>query len=424
MKRSYILIAIGLWVLVAAGIVGVYLYGVKNGFGKITSADKLIKEEAAVLNHIGSIVIEGSHQSVEIRKTDGDSIKVSQYSNTETGKDNLFLISKDDDRIKIYFEKTWNSVNYSFFNFNTNERLVVEIPGDFTGDLDIKTSSGSIRTEDEFTLKDTRLESSSGSIHINQKLSADNLDVKASSGGIRIGNIVIKENVTVKTSSGSIKFDGTVAANDLKATTTSGGIRAATDINVGDRIDFESSSGGIKFDGTITANDLKATTTSGGIHAAADINVGGRIELESSSGSINISGTATAEEFSAKANSGGIHLGIVNVEKYNLKSSSGSIDSEGISGGGEAKTSSGGIRLSLVNPQGNVSLVTSSGSIKITLESSLQFNLNAETSSGGIHTNFTTEKNQKGNRATAKIGDTPVVNINAQASSGGIRVEN
>lgn len=56
--------------------------------------------------------------------------------------------------------------------------------------------------------------------------------------------------------------------------------------------------------------------------------------------------------------------------------------------------------------------------------SSLQFNLTAQTASGGIRTNFATQKNERGNQAIANIGDNPTVSITAKASSGGIRIEN
>lgn len=315
MKKGFLLVAIVLWTLVAAAIAGLIIFSVNGGFEAV-----LIKDESISLGDIRNIVVEGSHQAVEIRETGGDSIKVSQYGNAKTRSEALFSVSTSDDGIRIYFDDIWY---FNLFSFNINEKLVVEIPEDFTGNLEAEASSGGLNIEDEFTLKSVSLQSSSGGIYIERDITAD-------------------EDITVKSSSGGIEFNGTVTAKNLYAETSSGEIR----------------------------------------------------------------------------------LGDVKVESYYFHSSSGRIKAESISGGGEAETSSGGIQLSLKNPKGDIKLTSSSGGIKITLESSLQFTLDARTGSGGIHTNFTIEKNENGNKATAKIGDNPVANIIAQASSGGIKVEN
>ncbi|MDF2566791.1 MAG: hypothetical protein K0R90_247 [Oscillospiraceae bacterium] len=380
MKKGFLLIAIVLWALIGIIVAAVILFGVNGGFNNMTKTGTLIKNEDVLLGSIQNIVVEGSNQTVEIRKTSGDSVRVSQYGNAMTKSEKLFLVSNSEGSVRIYFNNTWS---FTFFNFNINERLVVEIPEDFTGNLDAKTSSGSIKTEDELTLKNALLQSSSGGIYINKNLAADTLKVKTSSGGVHIeGNLMMNQNIIVRSSSGGIKFNGTVTAKELDAETSSGSIRSTMDIKADERVFLRSSSGGINLDGAVTAKDLNA-----------------------------------------KTNSGGIGLGNVSVETYYLQSSSGKIKTGSISGGGEAETSSGGIQLSLKNPKGNIKLSSSSGGINIALEPSLQFTLDAQTSSGGIHTNFAAEKNEKGNKATAKIGDSPTVNIFASASSGGIRIE-
>lgn len=244
-----------------------------------------------------------------------------------------------------------------------DERLVVEIPEYFIGNLDLAASSGSIKVLDEFTLKDASFLTTSGSTRIPNNITADNLSISSSSGSIKLG-------------------------------------------------------------GYVTANDLSAKATSGSIRSSMDIKVDGNINLNTSSGSIHVDKDITAKEIYVGTSSGGIRLENVNVEEYDLESSSGSIKVNSISGGCSAKASSGGIHLALANPNGDIYINTTSGSIKVALESSLQFNLTAQTASGGIRTNFATQKNERGNQAIANIGDNPTVSITAKASSGGIRIEN
>jgi lia operon protein LiaG len=381
MKKGFLLFSIVLWTIIAITVVGLMIFGVKGGFKQMSYTQKHVKDQDVQLANIQNIVVDGSDQTVEIRKTSGYSIKISQYGSSNTRDERLFLVSTSEDAIHIYFD---NDHNFYLFNFNINEKLVIEIPEDFKGNLDVKTSSGNVRIEDEFALKDALLQCNSGDINIIKNLTAGSLYAKTSSGNINVsGNITIDKNVTAESSSGKIKFNGTVTAKNLNAETSSGDIQCAMNIIVDEEVVLKCSSGRINLDDALTARDLNA-----------------------------------------KTNSGKIRLGNVNVENYSLRSSSGGIQAESVSGTGEAETSSGNIQLSLKNPKGNIKLTSSSGSIKIELEPSLQFTLDAQTNSGGIHTNFATMSNEKNNKATAKIGDNPTVSIIAKASSGGIHIEN
>lgn len=338
MKRPLILIAIILWTLVAVAVVAAAVFGINGGFSNMTAPITLTKNEDIMLGNTQNIVIEGSHQAVEVRKTGGGSIKVSQYGSEKTRTERLFLVSSSDDGVRIYFN---NDIRLYVFDFSFNEKLVVEIPESFTGNLSVKTSSGGIKTEDELTLTNVELNSSSGGIHINKKITADNLKIENSSGGVHAeGNIEIKEDTIIKCTSGGIRINA-----------------------------------------------------------------------------------VTSEKLDAAANSGNIQLLTANVETYRLHSTSGGISADSISGEGEATSSSGGIRISLKNPKGEIRLNSTSGGIKVVLEPSLQFTLDAQTSSGGIHTTFAAEKNDRGNKATAAIGNNPTVHIFARASSGAIRIE-
>lgn len=362
MKKGFLILAIGLWTLIAVAIISATIL-IANGKGNYmipAKADTLIKDEEINLGNIEKIKIDSTSQSIQIRKTDGNSIKVSQYGDPDTLNEDLFLVSTTNDSLHIYFNKRYR---ISLFCINYNERLVVEIPERFYGDLDTAASSGSIKIEDEFAFKDVELTSSSGSIRIEKNITADILNASSSSGSIRFNGIVTAKDISAKASSGSIRSDMNIISN------------GSTDFNT-------------------------------------------------SSGSIDIKGDISAKDLYAHSSSGGIHLSNVFVESYSVKCTSGSINIDSISGGGSAKTSSGGIRLALQNPKGDVDLNSTSGSIRVTLDPSLQFTLTARTTSGGIHTNFNINKNDKGNHATASIGDNPTVNITANASSGGIRVEN
>lgn len=379
MKKKYLLISIVLWTLVAVAVVGAIAYGLNGGF-KGMMEGVLVKQETVAIDNVRSISIEGTHHSVEVRKTNGDSIRISQYGREDLSDRELFKVSVTEDSVRVTINEWY--LHFYIFNF-VNDKLIIEIPDSFAGDLSVKTSSGGVKVEDEFRLANASFTASSGGIHINNNLNAAQLNAQTSSGGVHIeGNIVSAGSVSLK-----------------------------------------SSSGGIKINGTVTAQSLSAVTSSGGIRSSEAINVTGSVILKSSSGSIRIGNQVTAQELQARTNSGGLHFGDVNVESFKLECTSGSIEADGISGGGMASASSGGIRLTLREPKGDISVSTSSGGIRLALDPTLQFTLEAKTGSGSIRTNFDVNKNNSGNRATAQIGDNPTVSITATAGSGTIRVE-
>lgn len=341
MKKRIILIALILWTIIAVIAAAVMSYAAKGEFILMINNDSLLKTEEISINRIKNIVLEGTSESVEIRTTKSDSLRISQYGDPKTEEDRLFQISTTDDGVRIYFNKV-NQMRLLSFGFDIRmKKLVIEIPENYRGNVDLETSSGSLRLKDRVSWDQTLLQSSSGSIRIEKGLTAETFIAETSSGSIHADeNLFITKSIKVDSLSGSISID-TVSANDLTAETSSGGIR----------------------------------------------------------------------------------LGDVKVESYNIRSSSGSIKVQSISGKGEMKSSSGSIRTFLLNPKDQIRLTSSSGSVHLEVEPSLSFSLKAETSSGGIHTNFALEQNDKKNKATATVGNNPAVQITINTTSGSIRVE-
>ena len=333
------------------GILGVFAFGISGKFeGFSLFKEELVKEETVKLDeNIKNILIEGTSHGVELKKSEDENIKISQYGN----KNNLFTIKNEDGTFHIHVED-----KISFFTLGFNKRkLTIEIPESYNGNLDAKTIAGGILIESKFILNNINLESTSGGVQTLNDLLTKSFRAHTVSGGIKIeSDLIVTNNITDE-------FE-----NDFDMTK-----------NI---IDLKSTSGGIKTAGNVMADNIIARTVSGGI----DFNN-------------------------------------VDVKNYDLQSTSGGIKIESISGEGNAKTTSGGIDIFLKKPQEQVQLETTSGGIRLKLENSLQFTLEANTTSGGINTNFATETSNR-NSATAKIGENPTVNIIAKASSGGIKIEN
>ena len=390
MRRTLIFLGIALWMLVIVGSVWIIFAGPRWGdIGRIlnapTGAHTLLQKGQIALGSVQNIVIDCSYHSVELRTTLGDTIKVRQYGDANTDENALFSISVTDERIRIYFDNR-TQITTGFFRFGSgfSPRLIVEIPEAFSANLEISTSSGHIELEDDFSLANVDFRSSSGRVVIDGDLNVTgSINMSSTSGSIRIDDDMYSENdIRLNTASGSINIDGEVHARNLEANTASGSIR---------------------IERPVTATE--------------------RLSLQSISGSIRVGASLKAETLSAQSTSGSVTLSGAYTESFNLRSTSGSLRTGSVSGSGSANTVSGSIRLTLGEARGEVSLRSVSGSVRLELHPSLQFNLVAETSSGSINTNFPTERNNRGNRATATFGSDPTVNINAQSTSGGIRVE-
>ena len=221
------------------------------------------------------------------------------------------------------------------------------------------------------------------------------------------------------TSSGNITSDLLLKLTALRLSASSG------DININEvtaaKIDLSTSSGSIEVYGG--AGDTSATSSSGNITIESST---GLLEAEASSGNIVIK--ASSGEKILSTTSGNIK--ITDADGYTKASaSSGTIKTDTLAGAGQFKTTSGDIRLNIAaEPEAltkDIIIATSSGAAELSIPSSLQFNFNADTSSGSINTSFEDilsfsddEKHAKGT-----IGAAPSINIKIATSSGDIKVD-
>ena len=84
------------------------------------TSETLLKNEEISLGKTNSITIETTRQSIQIRKTNGDKFKVSQYGNPDTKNEELFIVSSSNDSVHIYINKTFK---VEMFNFNVNKEI-------------------------------------------------------------------------------------------------------------------------------------------------------------------------------------------------------------------------------------------------------------------------------------------------------------
>ncbi|MCM1261361.1 MAG: DUF4097 domain-containing protein [Butyrivibrio sp.] len=168
-------------------------------------------------------------------------------------------------------------------------------------------------------------------------------------------------------------------------------------------------------------NELELATGSGNIRTKGKFAIEiQRADIHTGSGNITWENT-TAQDIAFNANSGNIRIDNIKGDTQ-LHTGSGNITVEELRGSCMAEAGSGNIKVSAAEITGDVTLETGSGNQRLELPDKLSFSLEVHTGSGNIHTDYdeVLSYNNKGDIATAKVGDNPICRINLQAGSGNV----
>ena len=292
----------------------------------------------ATLRHTTNLVIDSKTEidltayddNVHFLRSDSNELVIKEYYESAGKKAD---IRQTGNRVFIQGEQLIHLLSFGGMGEN---RIEVYLPSDYAGNMEINLSSGTIKSDIDF--------------------SADKLSFKANSGNVNLRNL-IAGNISIRVSSGSIY------ANELRGETM-----------------IKANSGTIKLGSVYGAVDVDVT--SGSVNIG---NLQGRANIDASSGSITV--TNVVGSIRAKANSGTIKIGVSELAgDVNVTASSGSINIDlpkDSSFNFTADTSSGSIRTDFDNnlsfnsrgnfasgtvgnnPVHSVKLDTKSGSVRV-----------------------------------------------------------
>lgn len=348
MKKRLTIINIAMWMLVFTGSI------IFMNF-EIHGRDNLVKEKTLAVKDVEAIVLQSDSTRVEFTITSAEQIRICQFGRASATQKELFTVDVASGSATIRLKH-----RFKLFDFwSPGEKLVIELPRSWFGDVEAKSASSEIKIVDSFAWRDVKLSCSSGTISMVEGLAAESISISVSSGGIKTGGeLSVLGNVNIEITSGSINIGKPIQADDVFIRASSGGII----IN------------------KVNASNLTLTNVSGGIK-----------------------------------------LGETKADRFKLETASGGINANGITGEGSVKTSSGGIKITLRDPLQDVDISSKSGSIRISVDKSVHFKFNGESASGSIRANFPLQKDG-GSKRSATIGDSPASTISATAASGGIRI--
>ena len=144
---------------------------------------------------------------VQIKKSDSDKVVVEYYSNQEKNPEIEFV-----DSILSIDESNYNLKCIGFCN--SNRKIIVFVPSEYSNVVSIITKSGDIKSE--IDLSNINFSTMSGDVILN---SGSNIDVSTISGDVLLGNV---DSLSVSTTSGDIKTSG--VSNYVNVKSTSGDV--------------------------------------------------------------------------------------------------------------------------------------------------------------------------------------------------------
>lgn len=289
------------------------------------------------------------------------------------------------------------------------------LPESFDGKVNITGASDDILVRD-FSLESLNARSSSGNLDA-ENIRAGEIALDLSSGDLRGDGLMADEGLKVESSSGKLDL-GDLAGRDIRVEASSGEITIAT-ATAADSLEVKASSGPINVT-ELTAGDALLDSSSGRI--TVDSAETGSIAFDVSSGDINI-GTLVSGTVNARLSSGDLSIDSLAAEKTEVRSTGDTTIRE-MTGELTLNGSSGKVDLVFAAIEAPIDLDMSSGDITITAPEAGAFDVDINTSSGRVRSDFPIlgdlSSEGKGMQGTVNGGG---VLLKAETSSGDIRLQ-
>ncbi len=299
-----VLIAVfALLLLMMAAIVGFLVFGIvygnaSAGWNFTRRAAVAVSDQKLPLAGVKTIDMRFSSEWVEVLPSDGDAIRVVQYSSRKLEPRYHVKVTADGDAVQIRS----GDPHVFLFAFEP-DRIEVYLPSSYCEILEVQLESGSLSISDR-SFRTLGMQLSSGEIEASNIVVAEDASLALTSGSFELRDLRC-ENAKLKTSSGEFHFDGMVCQGKADIELTSGEV-------LGKDLDAQS---------------LRCELSSGSIRI--DAGSIGAIDAQCSSGEIRIDTDRMPDEMRLKCMSGNVAVSIPDGEGFVLdyECTSGQIDS-------------------------------------------------------------------------------------------------
>ncbi|WP_425449447.1 DUF4097 family beta strand repeat-containing protein [Dethiothermospora halolimnae] len=288
------------------------------------------QEESFLIGDIEEISINVSSTNVKVISTDDEKIKVHFHGDISTNKEKSIPYldcNENDKRLEISIERK-SKISFGIVHVKSDLRLDIYIPKNYLNDVSIKKSSSDIKIEN-LNIRDFKCKSSSGDTDI-ESIICKNAYIDTSSGKVDIEEF--DGNLDVSSSSGSVRIGYKNTNNDIKVKTSSGKVNINL-LNGGKNervnsglLDVHTSSGKVKIQQEVLNHDINVKTSSGSVKIKFPKNSEYYLKVNTSSGNIKTKTPLTTTEESKRNYLEGV-LG-TDTNKVKIKTSSGSVELE------------------------------------------------------------------------------------------------
>ena len=237
--------------------------------------------------------------------------------------------------------------------------FVAVLPASFDGIVTVSSSSDDISVR-SFDIAEMDVESSSGDLSADD-IRGEKVNLEVSSGDIELDNIEAVD-MNIKASSGRITIGDAAASENLEVKASSGNITAGR--IAGNQVVLDTSSGKIKVN-ALEAADAKIAVSSGNVQL----------------------GTAIADTLEIKLSTGDLEIDTLDSNRTEINTTGETVIKSG-RGKMLIDGSSGDVNLALSALDAPVNIDVSSGNITITLPEGSAFDVQLDTSSGRIRSEF------------------------------------
>lgn len=307
MKGLYIVLIV-LLSLISVCMISILIFAIINrGAGGPVERIKenIQKEEHFNIDQKKSLNFEFISSEVHIIATEEDEVRVVQYANHKLQEKRLFEASEHDTSLSVLSgERRF----YFFFNFFERSSYDVFIPKSYCENITITNVSGSLEFEGDFCGNQMEVKTTSGSIRHQGTIKSKNLTLSSVSGSIQMDHLTT-EQASLKTTSGSIRVEN--ITGDQKLYTVSGSIKVE---NTNGGITYDTTSGSIKIGQFHMTKDSSLKTVSGSIRVILSEDTSCEISTKTVSGHIttpndsHLVGTNPVNRLSLKTTSGSIKV--------------------------------------------------------------------------------------------------------------------
>jgi len=280
--------------MLAAGLLIFTIGFAVTGFNlkQLSTVSPYEEKEYTESEKVTDIQVDINNQAIELISTKEDQLHIRYFENEEIS----YSIENEGGRlhIKTKDDSKWYDHFFVFDLHLTDTKMVISIPENFVGDIDVKTSNASV---DFSGIKTKKLivDNSNGRIKIDDLSIAEDLDVKTSNSPISLENVQISGDARIKTGNGAVILKNTDISGKSICNTSNSSISLSS--VSGDDFELRTNNGKINLAHISSYKGVLAETSNSSI-LLDDVDVGESIICTNSNGSIKGTIVGAMEDFS------------------------------------------------------------------------------------------------------------------------------